>query len=192
MKFSFAQKLEMSQTFSEEGRVIPVTKLKVCDDMKVTGVFTQNSPQGYNAIQVGSQTTEKDSLCILGEFRVHNEWPQVQVEDPVTVEQFEIGDELEVQGVSKGKGFAGAVKRHGFSGANATHGTKHNERTTGSIGSGYPEHVYKGRKMPGRAGNKTVTLKNIAIIDMDAENNVLYVKGAVPGPKKALLKLLVK
>ena len=189
MKFSFAKKIGMTQIF-EGGKVVPVTKVELYPDVKVQALI-ESAKNGYNAIQVGAKYTKKvkDSVLprILREIRV-DELPSLAVGSVLDVTQYEVGNLLAVKGVSKGKGFAGVVKRHNFSGSNATHGTKHTERSGGSIGSGYPEHVLKGRKMPGRDGFKAKTLKNIRIVDIDAEKNQLLLKGAIPGPNNGLLQ----
>jgi len=191
MKFSFAKKIGMTQIF-EGGKVVPVTKVELYPDVKVQALI-ESAKNGYNAIQVGAKYTKKvkDSVLprILREIRV-DELPSLAVGSVLDVTQYEVGNLLAVKGVSKGKGFAGVVKRHNFSGSNATHGTKHTERSGGSIGSGYPEHVLKGRKMPGRDGFKAKTLKNIRIVDIDAEKNQLLLKGAIPGPNNGLLQIV--
>lgn len=191
MKFSFAKKIGMTQIF-EGGKVIPVTKVELCPDVKVQALI-EASKNGYNAVQVGTKYTKKvkDSVLprIMKEIRV-DELPVIELGYVLDISQYEVGNVLTVKGVSKGKGFAGVVKRHNFAGANATHGTKHTERSGGSIGSGYPEHVLKGRKMPGRTGFKAQTLKNIRIVDIDVENNQLLLKGAIPGPNNGLLQIV--
>lgn len=191
MKFSFAKKIGMTQIF-EGGKVIPVTKVELYPDVKVQALI-EASKNGYNAVQVGAKYTKKvkDSVLprIMKEIRV-DELPAIELGSSLDISQYEVGNILTIKGVSKGKGFAGVVKRHNFSGANATHGTKHTERAGGSIGSGYPEHVLKGRKMPGRAGFKAQTLKNIRIVDIDVENNQLLLKGAIPGPNNGLLQIV--
>lgn len=193
MKFSFAQKLEMSQVFSDEGRVVPVTKIKLFDDVRVTALFSAEDSQKYTAVQLGAKFTKKindtDRPRIIREFRV-SKLPEFAVGDALTIDQFAVGDKVVIQGEAKGKGFAGVVKRHGFHGADATHGTKHVERSGGSIGSGFPQHVLKGRKMPGRDGSATLTLKNIEIVGIDSENNVLMVKGPMPGARGTFLKIV--
>jgi len=191
MKFSFAKKIGMTQIF-EGGKVIPVTKVELYPDVKVQALI-EASKNGYNAVQVGAKYTKKvkDSVLprIIKEIRV-DELPSIELGSSLDISQYEVGNILTVKGISKGKGFAGVVKRHNFSGANATHGTKHTERAGGSIGSGYPEHVLKGRKMPGRAGFKAQTLKNIRIVDIDVANNQLLLKGAIPGPNNGLLQIV--
>jgi|688.fasta_scaffold01520_34 large subunit ribosomal protein L3 len=191
MKFSFAKKIGMTQVF-EGGLVIPVTRVQLYSDVKIQALI-KNSKNGYNAVQIGSKYTKKvkDSVLprLLKEVRV-NELPDLEVGKVLDISQYEVGNSITIKGISKGKGFAGVVKRHNFSGANATHGTKHTERSGGSIGSGYPEHVLKGRKMPGRDGFKSQTLKNIRIVDIDVENNQLLLKGSIPGPNNGLLQIV--
>ena len=103
--------------------------------------------------------------------------------------EFQEGDKVKVSGTSKGKGFQGGVKRHGFHGRRATHGVKHEHRTIGSTGSRFPQHVMKGRRMPGRMGYERVSVKNLRIMKVDADSNLLVLKGAVPGRTGALLEI---
>jgi large subunit ribosomal protein L3 len=191
MKFSFAKKIGMTQVF-EGSKVIPVTKVQLYSDVKVQALI-ESTKNGYNAVQLGAKYTKKvkDTTLpkLLKEVRV-NDLSNLEAGSVLDISQYEIGKSVTVKGISKGKGFAGVVKRHNFAGANATHGTKHTERAGGSIGSGYPEHVFKGRKMPGRAGFKAQTLKNIRIVDIDVENNQLLLKGAIPGPNNGLLQIV--
>jgi large subunit ribosomal protein L3 len=191
MKFSFAKKIGMTQVF-EGSKVIPVTRVQLYSDVKIQSLI-ESTKNGYNAVQLGAKYTKKvkDTTLpkLLKEVRVNN-FSNLEVGSVLDISQYEIGNSVTVKGISKGKGFAGVVKRHNFSGANATHGTKHTERAGGSIGSGYPEHVFKGRKMPGRAGFKAQTLKNIRIVDIDVENNQLLLKGSIPGPNNGLLQIV--
>jgi large subunit ribosomal protein L3 len=191
MKFSFAKKIGMTQIF-QEGKVVAVTKVQLYSDVKIQALINSDK-NGYNAIQIGAKYAKKvkDSVQpkLLKEVRL-DELSGLEVGSSLDISQYAVGDALTVKGISKGKGFAGVVKRHNFSGANATHGTKHTERAGGSIGSGYPEHVLKGRKMPGRAGFKAQTLKNIKIVDIDIENNQLLLKGSIPGPNSGLLQIV--
>lgn len=191
MKFSFAKKIGMTQIF-EEGKVLAVTKVELYSDVQVKA-FIDNARNGYTAIQIGADYSKKVKDItlpkLLREIRL-DKLPSLEIGTSLDISQYEVGNVVSVKGVSKGKGFAGVVKRHNFSGANATHGTKHTERSGGSIGSGYPEHVLKGRKMPGRAGFKTQTLKNIRIVGIDIENNQLLLKGSIPGPNKGLLQIV--
>lgn len=191
MKFSFAKKIGMTQVF-EGGKVIPVTRVQLYPDVKVQALINADK-NGYEAIQFGAKYTKKvsDKLLpnLLKEVRLKED-ASLELGVELDISQYEVGNVVTVKGISKGKGFAGVVKRHGFAGANATHGTKHTERSGGSIGSGYPEHVLKGRKMPGRAGFKAQTLKNIKVVAVDLEKNELLLKGAIPGPNKGLLQIV--
>ena len=107
----------------------------------------------------------------------------------VQAAEFKEGDRVKISGISKGKGFQGGVKRWGFSGRGSSHGVKHEHRTLGSVGTSFPERVIKGRKMPGRMGYNRVTVKNLKIVKVDADNNLIAVKGAVPGPKGRALEI---
>jgi large subunit ribosomal protein L3 len=110
------------------------------------------------------------------------------VGDKLIADIFSVGDMVQVVGTSKGKGFAGTIKRHNFARGPKTHGS-HNYRAPGSIGAGYPQHVFKGQKMAGRMGHDTVTVKNLMVVMVDAEKNLIGVRGAVPGPKKGLVRV---
>ena len=122
----------------------------------------------------------------MKEFRTDST-PELKLGDTLTVENFELGDKVAVTGISKGKGFAGTVKRWNFQESRNTHGFKGNIRKVGSIGSMYPQKVFKGKRMPGRMGHDQVTVKNLVVAYIDKENNILGVKGAVPGPKKGIV-----
>ncbi len=209
MKALLATKLGMTQLFDEKGRVDSVTLLEA-QDCVVTQVKDEVS-DGYSAIQLGLGTSKRiakpqaghlkvagASSKYLAEFRVHTakttsddeatNAPTPSVGDKITTDIFEVGDAVTVQAVSKGKGFAGTVKRHNFSTGPKTHGS-HNYRAPGSIGAGYPQHVFKGQKMAGRMGHNTVTVKNLKIILVDSKNNIIGIKGAIPGPKKGLVRV---
>ena len=152
---------------------------------------------GYEALQIGFQKIEKKSKIsktmkgkeykFIKEYRISN--PQLNVGDEINVSAFKEGDLVKVSGLSKGKGFQGGVKRHNFHGRNATHGVKHEHRTIGSTGTRFPQHVRKGRKMPGRMGYEMVTVKNLKVMKVDKDNNLLVIKGAVPGTERTLLEI---
>lgn len=209
MKALLATKLGMTQLFDEKGRVDSVTLLEA-QDCVVTQVKDEVS-DGYSAIQLGLGTSKRIAKPLAGhlkaagasskylaEFRVHTaktisddeatKVPAPSVGDKITTDIFEVGDAVTVQAVSKGKGFAGTVKRHNFSTGPKTHGS-HNYRAPGSIGAGYPQHVFKGQKMAGRMGHNTVTVKNLKVILVDSKNNIIGIKGAIPGPKKGLVRV---
>ena len=137
-----------------------------------------------------SKSEGKKENEVLFAFATAREDGEYKVGDQIDVSVFQEGKKVKVSGISKGKGFQGAVKRWGFKGrASATHGTKHEHRTLGSIGSSFPEKVIKGKKMPGRMGSERTTVKNLEIVKIDKENNLLAVKGAVPGVNGTLLEI---
>ncbi|MCH8329054.1 MAG: 50S ribosomal protein L3, partial [Nanoarchaeota archaeon] len=124
----------------------------------------------------------------LREFK-EDDASKYKVKDKIDVSVFREGNMVKISGISKGKGFVGGVKRWGFHGKSATHGTKHEERTIGSVGSAFPQRVIKGKKMPGRMGAERVTVKNLKVVKVDVENNILAVKGAIPGHRGTLLEI---
>ena len=199
MQVIIGTKIGMTQIIGKDGVVTPVTVLQA-GPATVTQIKTVDS-DGYNAVQLGygqgknlsksvqghaKKAGEKLSPKVLKEFRTEGE-PEVKVGDVLTVEIFNLGDKVTITGTSKGKGFAGTVKRWNFNESRNTHGFKGNIRRVGSIGSMYPQKVFKGKKMPGRMGHDRVTVKNLEIAYIDKENNILGVKGAVPGPKKGIV-----
>ncbi|MFA6603664.1 MAG: 50S ribosomal protein L3 [Patescibacteria group bacterium] len=197
MKFIIAKKIEMSQRFRADGTVVPVTLLQA-GPCVVTQVKTQEK-DGYTAVQLGLGK-DKDpnkpqsghmkpagEMCkIIREFRVDGP-TELTVGAKVDAAQFNAGEFVGVSGVSKGKGFQGVVKRHHFRGGPASHGHKDNLRMPGSIGSGGMQRVLKGLRMGGHMGSDSVTVKNLEVIEVDAANNILAVKGAVPGARGAVL-----
>ena len=199
MQVIIGTKVGMTQIIGEDGIVTPVTILQA-GPATVTQIKTVES-DGYNAVQLGfgqgknlsksvsghvKKAGENLAPKVLKEFRTEKE-PEVKVGDTLTVESFNIGDKVTVTGTSKGKGYAGTVKRWNFNESRNTHGFKGNIRRVGSIGSMYPQKVFKGKKMPGRMGHDQVTVKNLIVAYVDKENNILGVKGAVPGPKKGII-----
>ena len=199
MKVIIGTKVGMTQIIGEDGLVTPITILQA-GPATVTQIKTTDS-DGYNAVQLGfgqgknlsksvSGHLKKSGVTpkILKEFRLNAE-PECKIGDAFTVANFKLGDKVAVTGVSKGKGFAGTVKRHNFIESRNTHGFKGSIRHVGSIGSMYPQKVFKGKKMPGRMGHDQVTVKNLVVAFIDPENNLLGVKGAVPGPKKGIVSV---
>ena len=200
MQVILGTKIGMTQIIGDDGVVTPVTILQAgpCTVTQIKTVETD----GYNAVQVGygqgknlsksvaghvKKAGENISPKTLREFRV-NEIPEgTKLGDTITVESFHLGDKVTVSGISKGKGFAGTVKRWNFNESRNTHGFKGNIRKVGSIGSMYPQKVFKGKKMPGRMGHEKVTVKNLEVAYLDTANNLIGVKGAVPGPKKSIV-----
>jgi len=196
MKFILGLKLGMSQIFDEEGNVVPVTLIEA-GPCVVTQIKTKEKDK-YEAVQLGFQKIEKKKKIkktmkgkeykYLREQRIENN-EQYKVGDIIDVSVFQQGDKVKISGTSKGKGFQGGVKRWGFAGRGASHGVKHEARTIGSVGTSFPQRVIKGRKMPGRMGFKRKTIRNLKIVKIDKENNLLVVKGAVPGRRGTLLEI---
>ncbi len=206
MKFILGIKGNMTQFFTEDGVVIPVTIVKVPEAV-VTQVKTKER-DGYEAVQIasGTQKEERVSKALrghfgdLGVFRYVKEFRPKKGEDVssykkgdvLTLEIFEKGDRVQVSGISKGKGFQGGVKRHGFSGAPTSHGHRHDTRRPGSIGATGPQRVFKGTRMAGRMGSDRVTVKNLTIIAVDKEHGQLLIKGALPGRPGTLLEIIAR
>lgn len=203
MKFIVGYKQEMTQLFREDGTVVAVTMVKV-EPCVVTQVKT-NDRDGYEAVQIGVGQQKHPGKAMEGhvkgilatgrkpfnrlrEIRFNNV-AAYKVGDLIAASSFVSGDVVEAIGTSKGKGFQGVVKRHGFAGHHSTRGTKDQERMPGSLASKRQGAVQKGKRMAGRMGGDRVTVKNLEIIRVDAEKNVLYVKGALPGARHALVIL---
>ena len=198
MKFILGKKVEMSQIFDEKGNVIPVTLISA-GPCKISQV-KNSEKDGYKAVQIGFDKKKrltsalKGHLKDLGEFAHIKEFRTEEVSDlkrgdNITVGTFEIGEKVKVTGTSKGKGFQGVVKRWGFHGSPASHGHKDQLRMPGSIGATEPARVFKGKKMGGHMGNERISVKNLEIIKIDLENNILYVKGAVPGRRDSMVMI---
>ena len=194
MKFLLGEKLGMSQIFDKQGNIVPVTIIKA-GPCFVTQIRDEKK-DNYKAIQIGFKPLKDKKVKkpqknkpyrYLREFS--DDVSKCKIGDKIDVNIFEEGDKIKVSGISKGKGFQGVVKRHGFSGGPASHGHRHVLRTPGSIGSAFPQKVFKGKKMPGRAGGKKITIKNLKIVVIDKENNLLAVKGAVSGSIGGLVEI---
>ena len=201
-KAILATKVGMTQIFNEDGVLTPVTVLQA-GPCVVTQVKTVEN-DGYSAVQVGF-VDKREKLVnkpLKGHFdkagvsykRYVREFKLEDAEgyavaQEIKADVFAAGDKIDATAISKGKGFQGAIKRHGQSRGPMTHGSKFH-RHAGSNGSASdPSKVFKGKKMPGQMGNKQVTIQNLEVVKVDAENNLLLVKGAVPGPKKSLVKI---
>lgn len=198
MKFILGKKIGMTQVFLANGIVVPVTKVQAgpCQIVEVR----ENKKTGTKAVQIGFEETKEsrlskpelghlkdlDKVRNLRDFKVDNN-ADVKRGDAITVETFTVGDKIDVVGESKGKGFAGVVKRHHFRGGPASHGHKDNLRMPGSIGAGGVQRVFKGMRMGGHMGTDRVTIKNLEIVQVHPETNILYIKGAVPGGRNGLL-----
>ncbi len=201
MKALITRKIGMTSTISENGAVQAVTLLSASPNV-ITQIKSADK-DGYTAVQVGfEETSEKRTNKaqinhfklasvlpkIIREFRVPEITEDLKVGEKINVEVFSVGDTVDVTGTSKGKGWAGTIKRHNFHRGRKTHGGR-SYRRVGSIGSMYPQHIFKGKKMAGQYGHVQVTTKNLKIALVDTENNVIGVTGAIPGPRKSIILL---
>ncbi|TSC95276.1 MAG: large subunit ribosomal protein L3 [Candidatus Berkelbacteria bacterium Athens1014_28] len=183
MKILIAQKLRMTRIFNAEGEEIAVTALK----SKLTEVFKLKNSEsdGYEAIKVKVANRKINKFTeFVGTSDLYT-----NISSLVDVDKFSIGDEIKIIGTSKGKGFSGTIKRYHFAQGPKSHGSNQ-QRRLGSIGAGYPQRVQKDQKMPGRMGGKQVTVKNLKIIDIDKEKQIILVSGAVPGPVGSQVKVI--
>lgn len=200
MKALLGTKIGMTQIISEDGVAVPVTLIQA-GPITVTQVRTVET-DGYNAVQVAFGEGKNLSKAVAGhvksakvtpkyirEIRVEELPEGLKVGDTLDVNTFELGETVHATGTSKGKGFAGTVKRHNFKTSNSSHGGNGNVRKPGSIGSMYPQKVFKGKRMAGRMGHDRVTVKNLTVAYIDSESNLIGLKGAVPGPKKGLITI---
>jgi large subunit ribosomal protein L3 len=202
MKFILGTKENMAEYFSEDGTVIPVTIVTALPGM-VTRIF-EKSKDGYDSVQAGFGTQKKERITksragamkgafyrTLKEFRL-KPGDKIDVKEgaSIDVSAFAPGDKIVVSSISKGKGFQGVVKRHGFHGGPRSHGQKHSEREPGSIGGGLRTHVPKGMRMAGRMGSDRITQKNLQVIFIDKENNLMFIKGAIAGRRGTLVEIV--
>jgi large subunit ribosomal protein L3 len=211
MKFLLGKKLEMTQIFTDDGLVLPVTKVTAgpCTAVQVKSA----EKDGYAAVQFGYGERKAKNVAkpqqghmknaklriknseletyprYLREMRLKNADAEITIKpgDVVDVSSFVAGDIVSVTATSKGKGFQGVVKRYGFSGGRKTHGNKDQLRMPGSIGAKGPAHVFKGTRMGGRMGNEQVTTTHLEVVKVDAPESVLYLKGSVPGARNGLV-----
>ena len=192
----------MSRLFLEDGESIPVTAISVCGNF-VADIKTKEH-NGYNAVVLSkskklnnlsksqSEFFKKNNINpgSLSEFKVENDIDTFEIGKHMTADVFEVGQFVDITGTSKGKGYAGVIKRHNFSMQDATHGNSLAHRAHGSIGQCQtPGRVWKGKKMSGHMGNVQKTVQNLKIVELDVENNVVYVKGAVPGFNGSEIKI---
>ena len=199
-KAILAKKVGMTQIFNEAGELVPVTVLQAGPCVVTQVKTTEND--GYEAVQVGFEDIREklvnkpvkgmfDKAGVsykryVREFKLEGEY---SVKDEIKVDVFEAGDKIDATAIAKGKGFQGAIKRHGQSRGPMAHGSKYH-RHAGSNGScSTPSRVFKGKKMPGHMGSVRVTIQNLEVVKIDVENDVILVKGAVPGPKKSLVMI---
>ena len=201
-KAILATKVGMTQIFNEDGSLVPVTVLQA-GPCVVTQVKTVEN-EGYSAVQVGfGEKREKlvnkpmkgmfDKAGVpykrfVREFKFENA-EEYSVKDEIKADIFTAGDKVDASAIAKGKGFQGAIKRHGQSRGPMAHGSKYHRHAGSNGACSSPSKVFKGKKMPGHMGAKKVTTQNLEIVRVDAENNLILVKGAVPGPKKALVTI---
>ncbi|MBE5978877.1 MAG: ribosomal protein [Lacrimispora sp.] len=197
-----ATKVGMTQIFNENGVLTPVTVLQA-GPCVVTQVKTVEN-DGYSAVQVG-YVDKREKLVskplkghfnkagvsykrFVREFRLENA-SEYSVKDEIKADIFAAGDKIDATAISKGKGFQGAIKRHGQSRGPMAHGSKFHRHAGSNGAASDPSKVFKGKKMPGQMGNKKITIQNLEIVRVDIENNLILVKGAVPGPKKSLVTI---
>ena len=202
MKTILGKKIGMTQIFAETGEVVPVTVIQAGPEI-VTQIKTVET-DGYNAVQVGYEDTlahrvnkpltghfAKSGSPLkkhLAEFAVE-EGESYELGQEITVADFEAGKKVDVTGTSKGKGTQGNIKRHGHHRGPMTHGSKHKRLAGALAGATYPSRVFKGNKSPGRMGRETVTVRNVELVKIDTDRNLLLVKGAVPGGKGSLVRV---
>jgi len=194
MKFIIGKKLGMTQVYDEKGNAFPVTLVEAGPCM-VTDVKSKER-DGYDAVQVGFSKIKESKVKKSQKTKPYRHLREIKgsfdisPENEVKLDFFAAGDKVKVRGISKGKGFSGVMKRWNFSGAGtSSHGTKHNDRKGGSIGSMFPQKVKKGKKMAGRMGAENVTVKNLKVINVDLEKNLVAIRGALPGKNGGLLTI---
>ena len=205
MKNILGRKIGMTQIFQENGAVVPVTVIEAGPIVVIQKKTVETD--GYNAIQVGFAEVEEKKLKkvnkptkghfeksevkvhkFVKEYRVDNV-DEFEIGQEIKIDTFAEGDMVDVTGVSKGKGTQGVIKRHGFSRGRETHGSKFHRAPGGMSAATYPGRVLKGHRMAGRMGNEKVTIQNLEVVRVDADRNLLLVKGAVPGPKKGIVSI---
>lgn len=196
MKAMIARKIGMTSTIDDNGVVVGITLLLA--EANTVTQLKNSEIDGYNAVQVGTKDSKKLSKSLVGHFKKSKVFPKhvkefrvdktddLNVGDKITADVFELGDTIHLTGISKGKGWAGTIKRHNFHRGRKTHGGG-SYRRPGSIGSMYPQHIFKGKKMAGQMGHNRVTVRNLKIALIDLENNIIGVTGAVPGPRKGVV-----
>lgn len=199
MKALITRKVGMTSAINEDGSVQAITLLSVGEHTVIQHKTSEKD--GYTAVQVGSETAKKLSKSVAGhvknakvmpklirEFRITEEIPEeLNVGNKISADVFSVGDSVQVTGTSKGKGWAGTIKRHNFHRQRQTHGAKGATRKVGSIGSMYPQKIFKGKKMAGQLGHDQVTVRNLKVALVDIEKGVIGVTGAVPGPRKGVV-----
>ncbi len=204
MKSLIGKKIGMTSVFTEDGSSVACTLIEA-GPCYVTSVKTKEN-DGYSAVQLGFEERKEKGLSkpvkgqfkkkelpllrYLKEMRDFDNLEELKVGEVLKVDIFQAGDTVKVTGITKGKGFTGVMKRHGFSGGQRTHGQSDRQRAPGSIGaSSYPSRVFKGQRMAGRDGNDKVTIRNLKIVKVIPESNLILVKGAIPGANSGLVQI---
>jgi len=179
----------MTTIYNKDKGALNVTLVE-CLPNKISLIRVEEK-DGYNAVQIEVKKTDKKNIC--REFRIaKNETDKFKNGQEINLDIFEVDDEVSVSGISKAKGFQGVMKRHGFHGSPASHGHRHDHRAPGSIGSAYPQRVVKGKKMAGRMGGTKSTVKNLKVVYIDRENNLIALKGAIPGVTGRMVEIFSK
>lgn len=202
MKNMLGRKIGMTQIFKEDGSVVPVTVVEAGPLIVVQKKTVDTD--GYNAIQVGFQNVKEQRINkptkghfdkgnveykkYLKEFKVENP-DEYEIGQEIKADVFAEGDFIDVTGISKGKGTQGVIKRHGFGRGRESHGSKFHRMPGGLSAGTYPGRVFKGHRMMGRMGNERVTVQNLEVVRVDAEKNLILIKGAIPGPKKGIVTI---
>lgn len=197
------KKIGMTTVFENNGTAVPCTVIEA-GPCYITQIRTKEK-DGYEAVQLGFEEKKEKNTTkpLIGKFKKIKtpvlrhlkevrDFPQGEMKegDTVNVTLFNEGDTVKVTGISKGKGFQGVVKRHGFGGGQRTHGQSDRERAPGSIGgSSYPSRVFKGQRMAGRMGNDTITVRNLKVVKIFSDSNLILIKGAVPGTKSGIVEI---
>jgi large subunit ribosomal protein L3 len=200
MKTLLGTKIGMTQILGEDGVMIPVTLIQA-GPCTVTQVKTVDT-DGYAAVQIGYGEGKNLSKAVAGHVKKSGVAPKViqevrvselpadlKIGDAFDVTVFTVGDNVDVTGISKGNGFAGTVKRHNFNTSKKTHGGNGNVRKPGSIGSMYPQKIFKGKRMAGQMGHEQVTVRNLTVAYVDVDDNLIGLKGAVPGPRRGIVTI---
>ncbi len=197
MKALVTRKVGMASTITDDGKLLAVTLLSV-NPQTITQIKTDDI-DGYTAVQVGTEENKRMGKALIGHFKKSKTQPKIvhefrvnEIDENMTVgadynaDVFNVGDVVHVTGTSKGKGFAGTIRRHNFHRGRKTHGGR-SYRRPGSIGSMYPQKIFKGKKMAGQLGHDQVTVRNLKVALVDTELGVIGVTGAVPGPRKSIV-----
>ena len=198
MKALITRKVGMTSTIAEDGTVTAITLLSVAEHTVLH--HKTEEKDGYTAVQLGTETAKKLSKSVAGHvknakvmpklirgFRITEIPEELNVGAKINADVFSVGDEVNVVGLTKGKGWAGTIRRHNFHRQRKTHGAKGNTRKVGSIGSMYPQHIFKGTRMAGQLGHEQITVKGLKVALVDTELGVIGVTGSVPGPRKGVI-----